>query len=436
MCDITLRPSAVVRRGLPALFVSLFLVSCLRSHPDAPAAPLGPDSVEPGLPYLFKTCVSGAAKGQPFIRFDWGDGDTSVWCGPGETARYSHSWSDSGIFAVRAQAHDDRAELSEWSEPLSVFCNAPYPYRVTDSVYIDAPLTEAGVSQDGRFVYVANYFDASLSAVRTSDLQVTQIPFYYYYPWWGGGGGGRMVCSPDGKYVYASYYRADYLAVIRTANQTAVDSLLLEATVNCLTVSPDGRRLYAAVCPDSGYSAGFIMVVRLPDDVVEDTIFTLGANSSVSSMKVSPDGLRLYATDQGHGRICAIRLSDKSMEWQVPWAGSNSTGVLFLHPSGNQLYAIEHRGISVRDAQTGSIVDSIPLASDWTGDISPDGSYIYATCKDSAGIPALAVVGTFDARVHRFITMPAGLSDVTSSPDGRKVYLLGYENGEVYVLSR
>jgi hypothetical protein len=242
----------VRRGGLLAPFVFALMLSCVHSRPDAPAAPVGPDSVEPGLPCLFKACVSSAVKGQPFIRFDWGDGDTSVWCGPGETARYSHSWSDSGVFEVRAQAHDDRVGFSEWSASFNVTCFAPFPYKVVDSVYVPDGVLEARVSPNDRFVYVAGYFSASLSVVRTSDFQVTQIPFYYGYPWWGAGAGGRMVCSPDGEYVYASYYREDYLAVIRATSQTVVDSLLLGATVNCLAVSPDGRRLYAAVYPYSG----------------------------------------------------------------------------------------------------------------------------------------------------------------------------------------
>ncbi len=85
MIDIS---EALAMRVRPsALFLLLLALSCTRSRPDTPAIPVGPDSVDLGCPGLFKTWVSsGAGHGPPVSRFDWGDGDTSVWCGPGETA--------------------------------------------------------------------------------------------------------------------------------------------------------------------------------------------------------------------------------------------------------------------------------------------------------------------------------------------------------------
>jgi DNA-binding beta-propeller fold protein YncE len=308
---------------------------------------------------------------------------------------------------------------------------------VVDSVYVPDGVLEAQVSPNDRFVYVAGYFSASLSVVRTSDLQVTQIPFYYDYPWWGAGAGGRMVCSPDGKYVYATYYREDYLAVIRTANQTVVDSLMLgEASVVCLAISSDGGRLYAAVYPDSGYSAGFIIVVKLPDNTVEDTIFTLGANNNVSSMRVSPNGSRLYAVDQGEGRICAIRLSDKSIEWQDSASAAKGPRGIVLHPTGNPLYVLEDRRVSVRESSTGAVIDSIPLRPIWNGGISSDGAFLYVMCRDSARSDAVAVVRTSDNKLLRTITMPLGVADLAPSWDGLRMYVASTEDEALYVLGR
>jgi DNA-binding beta-propeller fold protein YncE len=423
----------VTHYGSLALLLFVLVLSCMHSRPDAPAVPVGPDSVEPGSPSLFKTWVYGTGQGQPFIRFDWGDGDTSVWCGPGETAKYSHSWSDSGVFLVRSQVHDDRAQFSDWSAPFSVTAVVPpYPYRLIDSVAVpDAPLTEVQVSPDGEFIYIANEFSASLSVVRVSDLRVVaQIPFYA--GWWGEGGGGRMVCSPSGEYLYATYYRYDYLAVVRTVGEVVVDSLFLSyEEMLSIAISPDGKRLFVAVGDPRS-----IVVVRLPDNVVEDSITTLGA-SYVTSMKVSPDGTRLYVVDQGSESVCSIRLSDKSIEWQVPaeveeWPSST----LVLSPTGNPLYLLEIERISVRESSTGSLVDTIPLTSRWGGnaEISPDGSFVYVTCSDTAGDRAVAVVSTSNNEVLRLIATPSALY-AAPSPDGQKLYVTG-DNGKLYVLGR
>jgi DNA-binding beta-propeller fold protein YncE len=246
-----------------------------------------------------------------------------------------------------------------------------------------------------------------------------------------------MVCSPDGKYVYATYYREEYLAVIRTASQTVEDSLMLgPAWVTCLAISSNGRRLYAAVYPDSGYSAGFIVVVKLPNNTVEDTIFTLGANNNVSSMKVSPDGSRLYVVDQGRARICDIKLSDKSIEWQDSVCATAGPKGIVLHPTGNPLYVLQDRCVSLRESGTGALIDSIPLRPFWNADISSDGAFLYVMCEDTAGHDAVAVVRTSDNKLLRTIAMPFGVGDLAPSQDGLKMYIAPTENEGLYVLGR
>lgn len=406
-------------------------LSCMHNRPDAPAVPIGPSSVEVDSAYAFKTSASnGKEYGLVWVRFDWGDGDTSSWSGHGETVECSHSWREGGVFAVRAQVHDDRTELSEWSAPCSVTAIVPsYPYRLVDSVLVSDALDEVQVLPNGELIYVTSMWDASLSVVRTSDLQlVAQVPFYA--GWWGGGGGERMVCSPDGEYVYATDYRYDYVAVVRTAGQTVVESLTVGDPTG-VAISPDGTRLYVAVDAESC----IVVVVRIPDGVVEDTIFTLGRFGYIKSMRVASDGVLLYVADLGEERISAVRLTDDSIEWQVPADVYEGPDALVLHPTGNFLYVLGNRCVSVRHSATGSLVDSIALVPFWGADIAPDGSFLYVTCCDSADNGTLAVVRTSDNTVVRVIAMADVVCDVAPSPDGQRLYVAA-ENGKLYVLSR
>jgi len=307
----------------------------------------------------------------------------------------------------------------------------PDAYRLVDSVTIgDQGLYDAQVLPNGRFIYVLDMWAEALSVVRTSDLDlVTQIPLNQ--GWWGDAPEAQVMCSPSSDYVYVMPYSYDYVGVVRTASQLVVDSLRLgeEIEVTCSAISSDGRHLYVAIDAESG----FVVVSRLPENVVEDTIFTLGA---CTSMEVAPDGSRLYAIDIDEGRVCATSLPDNAIEWQVSDEDvSDDPGAFVVHPSGSPLYVLGDERISVRESGTGLLVGSIPVSSHRRPDIAPDGSYLYVTCTGSAGNGAVAAVRTSDNEVVRVIAMPTEVYDVAPSPDGQKLYVTG-DNGKLYVLSR
>jgi DNA-binding beta-propeller fold protein YncE len=375
--------------------------------------------------------VSGSARqAQHFIRFDWGDGDTSVWCGPGETARYSHSWSDGEVYAVRAQARDDRTEFSDWSEPCSVKATVPpYPFRLVNSVFVaDGALEDIHVWPTGEFVYVTSEWDASLWVVRTSDMQVVaEIPFYA--EWWGEGGE-RVVCSPDGEYVYATGYRYDYLAVVSTSTQAVVESLYVGEPWG-LAISPDGSRLYVAV---DVYPDYYILVARAPDVVVEDTLFSPHGGTA-TCMTVSSDGSRLYGSDVDAGSVCSIVVAADSVEWQSSADVYEGPDAIIQDPAGNTLYVLEYERVTVLQSATGLLTDSIPVEPYWGADIAPDGSFLYLTYRDDAHYPALAVVSTSDGSRVRLSAAPDEILDVAASPDGRRLYLAG-DHGTLYALCR
>jgi DNA-binding beta-propeller fold protein YncE len=426
----------VARGGSFVPFVLVLTLSCMHNRPDPPDVPVGPSNVEVDSAYTFNASASSGRQyeqhGLVWIRFEWGDGDTSSWCGHGETVECPHSWRDGGIYSVRAQARDDRSKFSEWSEPLNVTAVVPaYPYRLVDSVsIIDAPLIDAQVTPDGRFVYVTNDWSGALSVVRTTDLQlVAQISFNH-----GWGSDGQVVCSPSSEYAYATWYHSGGgIAVVRAADQVVTDSLTLEGRLRGLTISPDGQRLFVAVEADSG----LIVDVRLPDNVIEDTIFTPGVWSYTTSLQVAPDGTRLYAGSLETGDVYAIDLSDNTVEWRVPLSGtSTASGAVAMHPSGSPLYVVDHQGISILESGTGTIIDTIPLQGDLgSARVAPDGSLLYVTSSDSAENGSVVVVQTSDNKVVRVIAMPDEVYDVAASPDGQRLYVAA-DNGKLYVLGR
>jgi YVTN family beta-propeller protein len=148
------------------------------------------------------------------------------------------------------------------------------------------------------------------------------------------------------------------------------------ANNDCLTLSPDGTRLYVAV------GTGLAVV-----DTVNGDLETTVALGSPSNVAVTPDGTKLY----------------------VGLGGS----------------------LVVLDAATFAQIATIPVTADMGIAASPDGTEIYVV--DATG-GVVNVISTAIDEVVRTIAMPRGwLVDVAFLPNGSKAYVTSYID-RVYVV--
>jgi DNA-binding beta-propeller fold protein YncE len=413
------------------LLAGVLALRCMHNRPEPPDVPVGPASVEVKREYSFRTWRVGQDSGPGHLRFDWGDGEMSPWVFRADTVECAHVWSQCGVYSVRAQSHDNRSEPSEWSDPFKVTVALPaYPYKRTDSVTLSDGLPwDALVLPQGDFVYATSEDNGLIAVVRTSDMRRTgEIPFA------DGPSYGQLACSSDGRYVYGTCFRRGGVGVVRTADCTVVDSLMLGSEATSIAVAPDGRRLYVTVQADGC----FIVAVKLPDNIIEDTVCALG-DRCVTSLTVAPDGSRLYAVEQDDDdrRVLAVKLSDKSIEWRGSAGAGEGPGRIVLNPTGSYLYAVDEEHMLVLETGAGAVVDSVPLQECWNEAISPDGSFIYVACSDTAGKGVVAVVRASDRQAVRLIQMPDGVEaiDVVPSPDGENLYVAAGD-GRLYVYCR
>jgi DNA-binding beta-propeller fold protein YncE len=213
-----------------------------------------------------------------------------------------------------------------------------------------------------------------------------------------------------------------------------VDSLMLGGAATSIAVAPDGRRLYVTAEADGS----FIVAVKLPEHIVEDTVCALGRRY-VTSLTVAPDGSRLYAVEQhdDERHVMAVSLSDKSVEWRVSAGAGEGPGRIVLNPTGSYLYAVDEEHVLVLETGAGAIVDSVPLQMCWNEAMSSDGSFIYVACSDTVGKGAVAIVRASDRQVVHVIQMPDGVEalDVAPSPDGENLYVAAGD-GRLYVYGR
>ncbi|MCX6844388.1 MAG: PKD domain-containing protein, partial [candidate division WOR-3 bacterium] len=113
-------------RHLPHLLLAAMslILGCKQSQtPERPTILSGPSSGAVGIKYTFASCAEDSSSEDVAIRFDWGDGDTSLWSQwvrPGDTVTMSHTWTAPGTVHVRAQAKARHSAASDWSDELAM----------------------------------------------------------------------------------------------------------------------------------------------------------------------------------------------------------------------------------------------------------------------------------------------------------------------------
>ncbi|MFZ2471216.1 MAG: SBBP repeat-containing protein [Methanothrix sp.] len=94
----------------------------INTPPNTPTIPSGQASGIPGTSYSYSTSASDPDGDQVKYTFDWGDGTNSMTSlvNSSTVASASHTWTNTGIYQVKAKATDSKGLDSEWSNTINV----------------------------------------------------------------------------------------------------------------------------------------------------------------------------------------------------------------------------------------------------------------------------------------------------------------------------
>ncbi|MEH2024341.1 beta-propeller fold lactonase family protein [Nostoc sp.] len=340
------------------------------------------------------------------------------------------------------------------------------------------------VSPDGRFLYAAGYNDSAVAVFKrdttTGKLSFVEVQKDDTNGVDGLGSSYSVTVSPDGKFLYASGYDDSAVAVFKRNQQTGklsfvevqkddtngVDGL---GGAESITVSPDGKFLYASGYDDSAVAVferdittGQLSFVEVQKDDTNGVDGLGGANSVI----VSPDGKFLYAAGYDDSAVAVFERDTTTGQLsfvEVQKDGTNgvdglaSAASVTVSPDGKYLYAAGYNDSAVavfeRDTTTGQLsfvevqkdgISSVDgLDGVYSVTVSPDGKYLYAAgYQDSA-------VAVFERNQQTgklsFVEVQkdgtngvdgvGGAISVTLSPDGKYFYAAGYDDSAVAVFS-
>ncbi|MFO7674896.1 MAG: PQQ-binding-like beta-propeller repeat protein [bacterium] len=374
-------------------------LTVVNRRPGTPRTPTGPARVHPDFSHNYSASGLDPDGDSIYLRFSWGDGDTSDWRGPfapGETFTMSHAWRIADTCQLRAQARDVYGAHSVWSGMLIVEVTyLKWTYQTGGYV-----MSSPAVGDDGT-VYVGSY-DSCLHAVGPDGgLR------------WRYAAGGALVSSPavgDDGTVYVGS-----------------DDSCLHA------VNPDGT-------PRWRYATGGL-VQSSPAIAADGTVYVGSGDGRLYA--VGTDGTERWRYATGG----PVRSSPAVAADGTVYFGSDDGG----------LYALDRDGGLRWQYRTGRLVASSPaIGGDGTVYVGSDDRYLYALHPDGSlrwryltgghirSTPAIAadgtilVLGTWDRTVyalHPDGSLRARFFEALSSPAmaaGGTMYVCSWRLGREY----
>jgi YVTN family beta-propeller protein len=298
-----------------------------------------------------------------------------------------------------------------------------YPNAVISTIPVGkGPYGKIAITPDGELAYVSNYGDGTVSVIKTSDNSVMDTIAV-------GGKPFGVSMTPDGAYAYVSNYGSNSVSTIRTSDNSIIKSISVGQGPFGISMTHDGAFIYV-----DNYTDNTVSVIDTSNNSVTDTVKVGNGPFGVS---VTPDGKYAFVSNFGSNTISVIQTSDNSVTQSIP-VGDGPSGVL-VTPNGKFVYVSNFFDNSISVIQTSddpagnTVVNTIPVGN-WPDGVSvtPNGAYVYVNNYTDGTV---SVIRTSDNTVIDTITVgikPHGSTAV--SPDGNYVYVGNYSDGTVSVI--
>ena len=213
----------------------------------------------------------------------------------------------------------------------------------TIKIGVTGHATSVAVTPDGRFLYVTNYVENTLSVVNLMSNTVIAVISLGANPF-------GVVISHDGTKAYVGYTFNNYLSVISTVSNSIVGTIDLSAPAQYLAISPDGSKLYA--------SAGTTLTVI--DPVTNAITAVIPTGIYMGALNFNADGSRAYIA-AGFDRVLVINVATNTVVATVT-VGTNPNGIS-VSPDGGFIYVTNSGSdnVSVIDPVTNTVVTTVQV---------------------------------------------------------------------------
>jgi uncharacterized repeat protein (TIGR01451 family) len=404
---------------------------------------------------------------------------------PGQSVTYTITVGNTGpSYAAGARVQDLVPEaISEvsWScaaTPEPGLLAAVSTYTTDLDSYVDTV-----ISPDGMFLYaIGPQSGIGAVAVYQRDPRSGQLTYIRSYPdstpgLDGLAGVADVVMSADGSYLYTAGNIDDAVAVFAVNkatgelnfvewHQDAVNGVNGLGGVKALTISPDGRHLYAAGFDDDGIAifsrdsaSGQLTFV---DALLQGQAGADGLNGA-TALVFGPDGSYLYVAGKDNDGLAILKRNSLDgllayqntiQNWQILEDVLTQPVALAMHPQGSQLFVSSFGSDAVAvfdiDADTGALsyqsaaIRGIGGVTSLDGPVglalTADASELYVSASISSAVSMFRFEsGSLTQRVVYGTGANAGLAGVSAlllSSDDEHIYAGGSAGSSLVVMDR
>lgn len=165
------------------------------------------------------------------------------------------------------------------------------------------------------FAYVTNQNNNTVSVIRTSDNTVVDTVPVGTTPY-------QLAITPNGAFAYVANNLSDNVSVILTSENMVVDTVPVGNGPWAVAITPNGAFAYVRLCAGTD---NLVKVIRTSDNTV---VATVPVGTAPAGVAITPDGAFAYVTNSNSANVSVIRTSDNTVVATVPMgAGTGPWGV-------------------------------------------------------------------------------------------------------------
>lgn len=329
---------------------------------------------------------------------------------PGKFSVFSFSFAIGMVFCLYSCSKNDEGTGPEPGEG--------FPDHVVETVHVGNGPMDIAVTPNSEYVYVSNEMGSSVSVINAADHAVLDdIPV--------GSLPAALCMHPHGDYLYVHDNSSGntYLYIVRTSDNTVIDTISGGLSINGFDITPDGAFLYVPVP-----STDSVKVYRTSDYFMTK----VGVGDGPLDAAITYDGAFVYVCSFQDDAVSVIRVSDNTVIDEIP-VGIVPVAIT-ANPVKDYVYVANFNDISISVISTvdNTVVADIPADNVRDLCVIPNGKYLYTV----VGGGVVEVYDTESYDLETTIAVGSGSTGITASPDGEYVYVANFADSTVSVIAK